>query len=146
MASNRYTREKTRSAMCSASQRVKPQLRALEWAEKGSYQTRWEDWKQNGKSWTVGVVTRKLWEKNIWGVWKILLGKSHFHYASFKTKVLARDGDTHSRELILSYLPCQKYTGPLARTMPQNTYISVDISRKKRHQLTRSKQTKKMNS
>lgn len=53
------------------------------------------------KSWTVGMVTRKLWEKNTWGVWRVMLWRSHFHYASFKTRVLTRDGDTHSRELIL---------------------------------------------
>lgn len=87
--------------------------------------------KTKWKSRTVGVVTRKLWEKNTRDVWKVMLGRSHFCYPSFKTRVLARDGDTHSSELILSHLSCQKYTGPLARTMPQNAYVSVDISRKK---------------
>lgn len=80
------------------------------------------------KRWTVGLVTGKLWEKNTWGVWKVMLRRSYFHYASFKTRVVARDGDTHSRELILSHSSCQKYTGPLASTMPQNTCISADIS------------------
>lgn len=87
--------------------------------------------KRKWKSWTVRVATRKLWEKNTWDVRKVMLGRSHFHYATFKPRVMARDGDTHSRELVLSHSSCQKYTSPLARTMPQNTYISVDISRKK---------------
>ena len=52
-----------------------------------------------------------------------------------KIRMLARDGDAYPRELLLSHSSCQKYTGPLARCMPQNTnsafFISVDISRTK---------------
>lgn len=126
---------KQRHGLCKP--RGKPRLRAWEQAEEGGHQVR------------TGKEMERL---NFWCGHEKVLGEGHvgceevrvgevrfplclLPHRNQKTWLLARDGDAHPGELLLSHASCQKYTGLLARGMPKTTnskfFISVGISRTK---------------
>lgn len=80
----RGKRRRRQECMGPASQRVKPRLRTRELDEKGSHQMRG---RMGENGWTVGVVTRKLWETDTWDARRSMLGRSRFRCASCPTKI-----------------------------------------------------------
>lgn len=99
-------KEEARSTLGCASRKVRPRLRAWEWAEKGGHQRR-------------GRTGKEMEKLNFWCGHEKTLGEGHMgceevharegftlppclilHWNQ-KTRMLARDGDAHPRELLL---------------------------------------------